>query len=246
MKIVIYSKGMLLAVLMLIQFCFAEGAENIQGHVLPIVDLSALKQRLSQVVGSENETKPSMIKGSIEINDNEDEVPEFRIYFNGMETLNNREGFYSFPLEDSMEEYSLILTKNVNWRVEKNNTLKELRIKNSKDYRCFSLRRTGTDNSLWSWEESLVKADNFVVPYKSILLFVSPRCLDKLSTWKVKLSEKFVPIPRIILKGEYRSWIDRQAKKSLLYSLDLKPFHERIREEHKDIPGKAGEMVLMR
>lgn len=243
------NKIILLILLLVIPVCFSKEVQTeSSSHVLPPLNVATLKQRIAQaaVVAPSQRGKSKLIKGSIEIDDHEDDIPEFRIYFNGMETLNSREGFFSFPFDEQLDEYKLILTKGVEYKAEKNNTLKELRIKDSRDYRCFTLRRSGADNTTWEWEENAVRSDNFIVPYKSIVLFVNPRCLKKLEAWKVQLPDNFITVPRLILKGKYRTWLDRQAKKSLLYSLDLKPFHEKVREEHKNIPGASGEMVLLR
>ena len=193
--------------------------------------------------------KPEMFKGLIEYDKASgiEEIPEFRVYFNGMETFNDHEGFFSFRADgaDDLKEYSIIITKNVDYRVEKTNTLKELVIKDSKNYRHFSLQRSGPGNDEWSWKEHTLKTDNFVVPYKSILLFVNPKCLVDLKPWRVSLPDKFVPIPRIILNSEHKDWVSRQATKSLLYSLDLKPFHERVLQVSKVTKDGRGKMELI-
>ena len=43
-----------------------------------------------------------------------DKMPEFRVFFAGKETMSNREGFYSIPLEGSVKQYSMLICKNIN------------------------------------------------------------------------------------------------------------------------------------
>lgn len=215
---------------------------------LPLA-LLVLDQGLLMAKKNASVVKPEMFKGVIEYDQagGITQVPEIRIYFNGMETFNDHEGFFSFRADKSEEvkEYSIIVTKNVDYRVEKTNTLKELVIKDSKTYRQFTLQKNGPGNDEWIWKEHTLKTDNFVVPYKSILLFINPKCLVDLKPWRVKIPEKFVPIPRIILNSKHQQWIDRQATKSLLYSLDLKPFHERVLQVSKATKDGRGKMELV-
>ena len=49
------------------------------------------------------------IRGMIKMPDASQKAPEFRILFAGKENISNREGFFSFPIDDQdLEKYALV------------------------------------------------------------------------------------------------------------------------------------------
>ena len=65
------------------------------------------------------------IRGMLKLSDASKKLPEFRILFAGKETLSNREGFFSFPVDnDDLEKYALVICSAVNQTFDKKNTLK--------------------------------------------------------------------------------------------------------------------------
>jgi hypothetical protein len=185
------------------------------------------------------------LKGCIQINEDKENVPKFRIYFDGMETINNEDGFFSFPVEDKeLKEYFLIMAKKIDFKIKKSNTLEYLKIVNKDHYRLFSIKKTDEEDGSLVWEEKMEKKDDFIVPIKSILVMVNPRDFKGLEAWKTKLPEKFIGIPKIILNSGCKKSLERQANKSMLYSLDLTTFHERVGNRKKNIPTK-GQISLM-
>lgn len=198
------------------------------------------------------------LQGWIRIADAKDYVPEIRIYFNGMESFNNKEGFLSFPLEDEVSKIGVIFTKNIDYKHHKKNTLRELVIKKSENYCYFTL--TQDEDGEWELTENKKRVNNFSVPQNAIVLMVNPECFKKFERSRIKLADNILSLPRIVLKGgkirvgadkavlkgckTYREWIERQGKQSLLHSLGLTPYHEQVREEYKDMPEGRGMITL--
>jgi len=217
--------------------------------------LVAVQERLDR---ASRNNKPMKIQGWVRIADTQDYVPEIRVYFNGMESFNNKEGFLSFPLDDELQEVGIIFTKNIDFKHHKKNTLRELIITKSEDYRYFTL--TKDENDEWVLTENQKKINNFLVPQDVVVFMVNPECFKKFEPLKIKLSDNILSLPRIALKGgkirdkatqiaskgcrTYREWVDRQGKKSLLHSLGLTQYHEQVREEYKDMPEGKGMIAL--
>lgn len=192
--------------------------------------------------------KRQMLQGAIRVHGDEDYVPELRVYFDGMETFSNKEGFYSFPIEEKInDEYSLIICRGLDCRFKKHNTLDNLRLRGGERYKSFSLKRTSTEpGAEWERKERTLDDCNFVIPENSIVVLVDPKYVDHVQTCNVTLPEHFVGLPSVVLKKGMSKKLKRTSAKSLLYSLELKPFHERIWEEKKLIPKGKGYCSLVK
>ena len=186
------------------------------------------------------------VKGNIMIPGYQDKMPEFRIYFDGKETFSNQEGFYSLPVEEgNLNQYSLLICKGLKQNFEKNNTIKNLVMFTHKGYKYFSVKRSAGADS-WEWKEQKLKSGDFVVPLKTIVVVMDPTGVDHIENWNISLPSNFVALPRIVLKKRTQEKLKQVSTKSLLYSLDLKPFHETIREERKTFASGKGHCSLMR
>ena len=217
---------------------------------------------LDRLDSSTQNGKPMKMQGWIRIADAKDYVPEIRIYFKGMESFNNREGFLSFPLDNELQEIGVIFTKNIDYKHHKRNTLRELIIKKSENYRYFTLTKD-SDNE-WVSSENTKRRNNFLVPHDAVVVLVNPACFKKFEPSKIKFADNILSLPRIVLKGgkirladnqvaskamyrgcsTYRDWIEYQGKQSLLHSLGLTQYHEQVREEYKDMPEGRGMIAL--
>ncbi|MBX9830778.1 hypothetical protein K2X40_02390 [Candidatus Babeliales bacterium] len=186
------------------------------------------------------------IMGCVRVDGQEEVVPQFRVYFDGMATMSNRDGFFSFPLENSAEfsKYSLVLSKNVEQRFVNTNTLKSLCVRKDKPYRQFSFTRTGTSDGVWNWEETYLPQNERAVGRNTIMVLVDPKFVDYLEPWEVRLEGNLVKLPRIVLKKKKKEKLPRAAAKSLLYSLDSTIFHEPVQEATKRMAKGKGQISL--
>ena len=211
-----------------------------------VVEVPRTVSIVKEAEKEESAEKVFELKGSVKILGEEETVPEFRIYFDGMETFNNEEGFFSFPLEEGkIQKYSIVVCKNVHQNFEKTNTLDSLSIFKGAKYKYFSLKQTGTGDTDWNCKEKALERKNFVLPRNCIVILVDPKYVDHIEHWKPVLSENFVKLPRIFLKEGIRPKLNRASAKSLLYSLDSKPFHETIREKKKVMLHGKGHVSLV-
>jgi hypothetical protein len=80
-----------------------------------------------QLVGGKFFIKSGIVSNEL------DNMPNFRIYYRGMQTTNNKDGFFSIPLEDGKkDEYSLLICKDFYPQFGSINTIKNLAIKPKK------------------------------------------------------------------------------------------------------------------
>jgi hypothetical protein len=66
--------------------------------------------------------KPMMLKGSIDSSQLED-IPPFKIYFQGIQTISNDDGFFTIPLEKKEKSYSLLICKDFEPKFSSVNTV---------------------------------------------------------------------------------------------------------------------------
>lgn len=177
----------------------------------------------------------SEMKGLIKIVGHTGTMPQFRIVFaGGKETMSNSEGFFTFPIDDSgIQQYSLVITKNIKHIIDKKNTLKNMSVVAGKEYRFFSFSKKPGAKT-WNQTEELVKKENFVLPADSIVLLVDPKYVEQVEPWNIELPSNIVKLPVIVLKDDIdQKKLTRCAAKSLLHSLDTTTFHEPVRETIK-------------
>ena len=186
------------------------------------------------------------LRGYIKIAGDEKKIPEFKIYYQGMETTNNSEGFFSFPLQEGKpKNLSLIIGKKVSPEFEKTNTIKNLNVKDNKRHQAFSLKQTSAENyGSLSWEEKKLEDKNLSIDPDSVVILVDPKYVERLEKWSTPLASEDVQLPKIILKGSNNEKLQRASRKSLLYSLDSKPFHENISKRTQRMKDGKGTMSL--
>ncbi len=178
-------------------------------------------------------TSPFVMKGYIQATQDWKVTPEFRILFNGKQVINDENGFYSFPIEKRINKYHFLICKNVEQNFEKTNTIENLSVKIEKPYRYFSFTKTGTGNH-WIQKEKDLENKKFIIPEDCVIALINPKYVDKIEPWNINLHFRFSNFPKITLKNNFlEKKVKREAAKSLLRSMDLLPFHEKITNEKK-------------
>ncbi len=197
-----------------------------------------------------------ILKGLIKVNSEWKNVPEFRIFFDGQQTINDKEGFYSFPIENNtsprlriinknISKFSILICKQLNQNFENINTIKNLSVDPQKPYKFFSFKKTNTTENIWEQREKKLDNKKFVVPKKCMVILMNPKYVEKVENWNIKLGGNFIKLPQIILKDEFKEkQIHRQAAKSILRSFDFTTFHENIGKKTKKDDKKNVEVIL--
>ena len=163
-----------------------------------------------------------------------DKIPQFRVLFAGKETMTNCEGFFSLPLDERMNRYSLLICKSVKQNFVKTNTIKNVCMEPNSEYRYYEFEKIGIADDLWKQDEKRLNIQNPVAPEGCLILLMDPACVARLEPWRVSLGMSAIKVPTIVLKKEVDAQqLSTESAKSLLLSLDEKPFHETIREEIK-------------
>jgi hypothetical protein len=178
--------------------------------------------------------QPVLAKGAIKIENFVDDIPEFRVLFEGQETLVDENGFFTFSINDpDLQKYRLIITRKIQHIVNKKNTFTNLNVIPNKNYLCYSFKKLGHDQGIWLQKERKLNRKNFVVPKNSIIVLIDPKYVEKIEDWNISLAENFIQLPRIVLKSTIKTnKLKRISAKSLL-CLENSLFHERSGRVYK-------------
>ncbi len=179
-------------------------------------------------------TSPEL-RGCIKVKGSVDKVPQIRILFEGRETVSNSEGFFSFPVdEQNIEKYSFVICKRIKQNFDKTNTLKHISALGNKEYRYYSFKKGTGGFGGWLQRRKNLNTKKFVLPQRSVIILLDPEHVESVETWNVELSNNILKLPMIVIKNdESLKKLQRRSAKSLLYSLDTRPFHESIKEAVK-------------
>lgn len=187
----------------------------------------------------------AQLKGAIRVADDPDTVPEFRVFFNGMETKSNADGFFTFPLyQGEPESLSLVFCKHLFTRFDQVNTVKNIRAFKGKAYRYFVLEHSDQQDGGWIWSEQQLEEPKLILPSNSLVVILDPDRIDHLEAWPISLNKDFITLPRIVLKNDDVKSLKRKSAKSLLYPFDSKAFHETILERRQVVAGGKGELSV--
>lgn len=171
--------------------------------------------------------KRLMLKGSIKGPDDWQQVPQFRVFFNGRSIISDEEGFYSFPLDAQTNHAKLLICKDIDQNFDNVNTIESLHLKIEKPYHYFSLKLTGTDYNIWQQKEKSLEKKNFIIPQNCVIVLINPKYVEKVKKWEVRLEDNFIKLPQIVLKESFdEKRVKREAAKSLLRTLDANLFHQ--------------------
>lgn len=198
---------------------------------------SCLSAELSLPQSAPKIAKPFVLKGQIKCNEDWKNCPEFRLFFNGKQTLNDNEGFFSFPLEKQTDKYSILVCKNINPNFSNTNTIENLSLKIEKPYKIFTFKKEENDKKeiVWNKTEKNLENKNFVVPKNCIIALINPKYIQEVQNWEVKLTDNFTQGPKIVLKDDIdEKKTTREAANSVLRTLDSLPFHESIKTNKRD------------
>ncbi len=174
-----------------------------------------------------------------------DKMPEFRVLFAGKETMSNREGFYSIPLEDSVKQYSMLICKNIKQNFVKTNTVRNVCMAPDDNYRYYEFEKMphGRD---WRQQEKRLDLERPIAPERCVIVLIDPDHVSRIEPWRLELGAKTIKLPAIVLKQEVNtSRLASASARSLLCSLDEKPFHETVKEEVKQLAQNSKVLVAL-
>ena len=187
--------------------------------------------------------KRALMQGCIKVDGNDQKVPEIRILFNGMETKNNREGLFAFPMARAHDTYKIIICQSLDQNFETANTIQTVSLPEEQRSRIITLNCLESgDGSLLCESDTCTEENDgslscqarkplqarSIDTQNAIILLIDPELIERIEPWNVKLASNFTKLPRIVLKNKPRAELVQASAASLLASLDVKPFHELI------------------
>jgi hypothetical protein len=188
------------------------------------------------------------IKGCIKIDQKSDDVPQFKIYFEGMETTSNDEGFFSFPVEGTaIKKYGIIICNKIKHSFGRHNTVDSFGLIPDMNYKYYKFCHNAEGGGSWTQQEPNLGQKNLRIPHNTVVIALNPAYFDRLDTsWPGNFGSETLKLPRIILKAGHEKKIERKAMKSLLYGLDMSPFHTTVKHTIKEIGDGKAELLLDR
>jgi len=160
----------------------------------------------------------------------------FIIYFDGDETRNDEDGFYTFTPDASKnyDEMHLLICRTFDPSYGKINSIKEL-ISNPDRYRYFVLTKNQNYNpnppeeisahekakgkelkpeeQYWNIEEKKLEGNK--IPDNCISILIDPKFLKGVVNWSFRINSNEIPIPRVLLRNNDELVADKpeRAKK---------------------------------
>lgn len=188
------------------------------------------------------------IRGCIKIADKCDDVPQFKIYFEGMETSSNDEGFFSFPVDGpTIEKYGIIICNKIKHSFGRHNTVDSFGLIPDMNYKYYKFSRNAEGSGSWQQQEPDLRQKTLRIPRNSIVIALNPAYFDHLETsWPGNFGPDTLKLPRIVLKAGHEKKIARKAMKSLLHGLDMSPFHTTVKHSIKEVGDCKAELMLDR
>lgn len=186
------------------------------------------------------------LRGSLKIDHDSEDLPEFKMYFEGMETTNNAEGFFKFPVEgDSLEKYAIIICNKIQHSFGKHNTVDSFGLIPDMNYKYFRFKRNPDGSGSWVQKEKDLRKKNLRIPSNAIVLTLNPMYFDRLeNNWPGEFGNGVLKLPRIVLKAGHRAKLERKAVKSLLWGLDMSPFHANVKYASREVGDGKGEVSV--
>ncbi len=184
--------------------------------------------------------------GCIKIDHDSEDVPQFKVYFEGMETTNNDEGFFKFPVDcGNIEKYAIIICNKIKHTFGGHNTVDSFGLIPDMNYRYFYFKRNKDGSSGWTQQEKDLRRRNLRIPRNAIVITVNPVYFDRLeTTWPGDYGSSTLKLPRIVFKAGHRAKLERKAIKSLLHGLDMSPFHTDVKHVSREIGDGKGEVSV--
>lgn len=186
------------------------------------------------------------IMGCLKIDHDSNDVPQFKVYFEGMETTNNNEGFFKFPVDNgNIEKYAIIICNKIKHVFGRHNTVDSFGLIPDMNYKYFRFKRNADGSQGWVQQERDLRKQNLQIPSNAIVVTINPAYFDHLETeWPGNFGSNTLKLPRIVFKSGHRAKLERKAIKSLLHGLDMSPFHTNVQHVSKEIGDGKGEVSV--
>ncbi len=186
------------------------------------------------------------IRGCIKVDHDEEDVPQFKVYFEGMETTNNSDGFFSFPVDGaSIDKYAIIICNKIKHTFGRHNTVDAFGLIPNMNYKYYRFSRNHNGSGKWAQHEKDLRKKNLQIPRNTIVVTINPAYFSRIEeTWPGDFGSGVLKLPRIVFKEGKRVKLERKSIKSLLYGLDMSPFHTNVKHASKDIGNGKGEILV--
>ncbi len=194
--------------------------------MLLLVAVSISFLNISIIVSAPN----AEIKGFFDlVGDPDALVPQFQIAFDGIHSVNDREGFFTIPCVNQIgDKFSLIIADDVTWQLGKKNTIKNFILESCKEYKHYLFSRSEVALCGWTWEE-IIDNKNIEIPEQAIVVRMNPRFVSHLEAWdSVTMLPHIIKLPKIMLHQSVNNntyALEKESAVSLLTALDTQKFH---------------------
>ena len=174
-----------------------------------------------------------------------DKMPQFRVLFAGKETMTNTEGLFTIPLDEAVKQYSLLICKNIKQNFVRTNTIRNVCMAPDDNYRYYEFEKM-PHGGVWRQQEKRLDTERPIAPEGCVIVLLDPEHVSRVEPWRLELGAKTIKLPAIVLKQEVNtSMLASASARSLLCSLDEKPFHETVKQEVKQLAENTKVLVSL-
>jgi len=210
--------------------------------ILKLFLISVACLGLCNFVEAKKNLEPSVqLKGCISVNTDLKRLPEFRIFFEGVQVKNDEDGF--FPLaatQSQIDNTSILICENFKPRFQKNdkkgsNTIDAQCLISGVKYRYFA--RSVDENEKEVWEEEAL--ENYEIPDDCVIVVMNPSLVESVEDWDISLPAGIKKLAKINLKSDAteKELFESSSKSLLGVSIDVRNFYGAVTETTKKVDG---------
>ncbi|MCK4265119.1 hypothetical protein KAW80_02050 [Candidatus Babeliales bacterium] len=181
------------------------------------------------------------LKGLIDAPQKFKNIPSFNIFHLGTQTSSDEDGFFSLPYKADNENFSVLISRNFDTDKDQKNTVKGLKIDTKKPYKFF-VDSTDVEGKRY-WKLKHLYSDE--IPQNTLIIRMNPKLVKNLEFWNLNLPINLIKGPHIVLNTTISEQeLKKASDKSILYSLNQKPFHEEVKTTKKFFKDKKKKVSI--
>ena len=191
---------------------------------------------LSTAFGIDNKNK-SLFMGSIQFPEKLTDT-DLCVYYKGKKIVTEWDNSslsseYSFLESKQLENLYILISENISFETDNDNTIKNLKIEDDRPYLCYKLTASrvideGGNPGDLSWNDEIMEIKDGAVPENTIIFLFNPDLIDKVQIHNWKKNQNMRLVPTIKIKKDLTSKeLIAAVTIAQLKSVDINLIHEK-------------------
>ncbi len=179
--------------------------------------------------------KTLQLKGVFSLPSTLTDMPEFAILYEGAQTINKDDGFFTFTLDKPVYNLSLLICEDLSFTYQKKDihkkpTIDHLLINKEKHYRYFTLRKDDDGKAFW---HNATLSSKYI-PDNCLVVLMDPYLVKEIQPFSFTTDKTVIEGPKIMLEST-KEQLKKSSLLSLAKSLDLSTYFtlNSVKEEWK-------------